>query len=333
MEPLITIGIATRNRPQFLRDAVESALNQDAPCAYEILVVDDASDDAAQKTYLDSLSNPKVRVVRREQQGGEAASRNTIIENMRGSYSLWLDDDDILTKDAVFSHAKALEKHANADVIYANLIRTDERLNPVKEYAYKEVQPELRLYVLLFYSPFPNGGSLIRRSLFDRCGRYDESFKVAPDYEFWVRAVMAGAEFVHNNHVIYHYRRHGKNAALDNEDAIFCEMNCRVVQKIISQVPLQQLFPVYNWKQEGERAFALSMASIAVVFSRYRNFQLAFDAIRQAEAKTKSPEIEAVKGILLRVLGKADLAAASLEKAMLGMNPALFNIFRMAGLK
>lgn len=333
MEPLVSIGIATRNRPDFLKEAVESALSQDTDSLYEVIVVDDASTDPDVRGYLDSIKDPRLRVVYKTTRGGEAASRNTIIQNMNGEFSLWLDDDDCLTKDAVSSQLAALARHPDADVVYANLLRTDSKLAPVKEYIYKEVPRDLQLYVLLFYSPFPNGGSLIRKSLFEQCGFYDENFTVAPDYEFWVRAVLHGAKFVHNDRVIYLYRAHGNNAALDNEDETFCRMNVRVVQRLVSNMALEGLFPMYNWEKNREQALGLAMASIGVIFARYRHYDLALDTIRQGEERSRSFELRAMKATILRMAGKTEEACEVFEDAVIGLSQPLFGLMRMAGLR
>ncbi|NMC62790.1 MAG: glycosyltransferase [SAR324 cluster bacterium] len=333
MEELVSIGIATRNRVSFLKDAVESALTQQCDRPYEVVLVDDASTDKNVKTYLDSLKNPKLRIIYRQYQGGEAATRNTIIQNMKGSYVLWLDDDDCLQKHGLASQLDALGAHPEADVIYANLLQTDASLAPVREYTYKDIPRHLQLHVMLFYCPFPNVGTLIRKSLFERCGLYDESFVVAPDYDFWVRAALMGASFVHNNRVIYFYRAHGNNAALDNENDVFCEMNVRIVQKLLSSVPLETLFPIYDWAKNREQSFGLAMSSLAAVFARYRHFDYALDVIRQGEEKSRSFELRAMKALILKWAERQDEAWSVLEDAVIASNQPLFNILRMAGLR
>jgi len=333
MTPFVTIGISTRNRLPFLKESLASALSQEGNFDYEVLVVDDASSDPDVRLYLNSIQNPNFRAVFRETHGGEAAARNTIIKNMKGDFTLWLDDDDCLSKDSLSLQLDALSQHPEADVVYGNLLRTDAQLNPVKEYTYKEIPRDLQLHVMLFYSPFPNGGSLIRKSLFTRCGQYDESFLVAPDYDFWVRAVLQGATFVHNNKVVYLYRAHGANAALDNEDDVFCRMNIRVVQNLISSVALESLFPMYDWEKNREQAFGLAMSSLAAVFARYRAYNNAMDIIHQGEEKSRSFELRAIKAIVLEKAGKIDEAWSVLEDAVIKANQPVFSILRMAGLR
>lgn len=110
---MITIGIASYNQSEFLRDAIESALNQTIKA--EVLVCDDGSND-------DSLKIAKeypVKVISQVNKGLPSA-RNTLIMNMTGDYFLPLDSDDILLPNCVEVMEKAIQK-TNADIVAPSL--------------------------------------------------------------------------------------------------------------------------------------------------------------------------------------------------------------------
>jgi glycosyltransferase involved in cell wall biosynthesis len=90
IDPLVSIIIPTRNRPELLRRAVGSALAQTAR-QVEVVVVDDASDPP-----VDLPEDPLLRVVRHPSQRGGAAGRNTGLQAARGRWVAYLDDDDEL---------------------------------------------------------------------------------------------------------------------------------------------------------------------------------------------------------------------------------------------
>src|SRR3954464_14214558 len=87
--PTFSVIIPTYGRPKFLSEAVASVLAQ--TCAdFECIVVDDAGPELA------TLPNDaRIRVIRRDENGGPPAARNTGIDAARGTYVAFLDDDDV----------------------------------------------------------------------------------------------------------------------------------------------------------------------------------------------------------------------------------------------
>jgi glycosyltransferase involved in cell wall biosynthesis len=90
--PRVTVVIPTRDRPDMVRRALASTLRQTIRDV-EVLVVDDAAD-----VPFDS-PDPRVRVIRRTRRGGPCAARNEGLKAARGSWIVFLDDDDELLTD------------------------------------------------------------------------------------------------------------------------------------------------------------------------------------------------------------------------------------------
>ncbi|MEM3713882.1 MAG: glycosyltransferase family 2 protein [Nitrososphaeria archaeon] len=97
---LVTIGIPTYNRSKYLREALESALNQTYP-NIEIIVSDNASTDDTQEMMKQYISNPKVKYFRQKENIGVPGNWNTCLNMARGKYFLLLSDDDVLEKEAI----------------------------------------------------------------------------------------------------------------------------------------------------------------------------------------------------------------------------------------
>lgn len=107
----ISIIIPSYNQAPFLREAIESALNQIIPC--QIVLVDDGSTDdslAIAKSYI-----PLITVISQVNKG-LASARNTGIMWAHGDYILPLDADDILEPNCVEKILEIAEK-TNADII------------------------------------------------------------------------------------------------------------------------------------------------------------------------------------------------------------------------
>lgn len=116
---------------------------------------------------------------------------NIGIRACSGEYITSANCDDVLYKDALSTMAKALDKHAECGVVYSDIdikeagkeLRTWKRKEPTLENLMTSCAP----------GPFP----VWRKSLHNKYGLFNETFKVAGDYEFWLRLASRGVKFYH----------------------------------------------------------------------------------------------------------------------------------------
>lgn len=167
---------------------MDSALEQTHP-AKEVIVVDDGSRDdltGALRPYGD-----RIRTIRREN-GGGAAARNTGWRAARGDFMAVLDADDAY-------HPRRLE--AIAGIARArpelDLITTDARLVVGGEgagtFATHTPFVEENQRTAIFETCFVGGWPAVRLSRLESIGGFDESFRIAYDWDCWLRALLAGA--------------------------------------------------------------------------------------------------------------------------------------------
>jgi len=98
-EPLVSIGIPTRNRRQYLSMAIESVLNQTYQNV-EVIVSDNCSTDDTWE-HLSSLSDSRVKILRQERNLGMVGNCNAVLSAASGDYFLLLSDDDILSANCI----------------------------------------------------------------------------------------------------------------------------------------------------------------------------------------------------------------------------------------
>lgn len=108
----VSVIIPTRNRPEKLKRAVRSVLDQGIK-QIEIIIIDDASDSGHQPV-IDQIatSSTQIRLFKQEKSGGAAQARNLGIEKSIGEYLLFLDDDDELLPDMLNNSMSYLEAGA-----------------------------------------------------------------------------------------------------------------------------------------------------------------------------------------------------------------------------
>ncbi len=193
----ISVVIPSYNSAHWLPGTIASVRAQIRP-ADEVLVVDDGSTDDTEAV----ASELGVRCVRREN-GGLSAARNTGVGASTGDWLLFLDADDTLTPDAL----QALARRAavgDAGVVYGFAIQrraeaTETRLHGLP---YAVGKPPAPAAAHFWWTPIPTAGvALIRRSLHDAVGGFDEYFRQVEDAEYWLRCGVTEA-FAHCDAVV-----------------------------------------------------------------------------------------------------------------------------------
>jgi glycosyltransferase involved in cell wall biosynthesis len=188
--PEFSVIVPTFGRPAFLADAVGSVLRQTVT-DFECIVVDDASPDGPVLP-----DDPRVRVVRREDNGGPPAARNTGIAAATGRYLAFLDDDDIWLPNRL---AVAADAHRRAPVAICWQSTLDSHDKPsgrlfegdVRDTVLDEMIPHL-------------GATSIERLV---APQFDQRYEASDDVEWWLR-VAQELPVATNTEVCLLYRVH-----------------------------------------------------------------------------------------------------------------------------
>lgn len=180
--PLVSVIIPVFNREAFIQKAVESVLAQDYS-PLECIVVDDGSTDRT-PGILAGFGN-RIRSIRQENSGVSAA-RNAGVRAASGELVAFLDSDDYWLSGKVCAQVVFFATHPKAVLCQTDEIwvRNGVRVNPGKRH--KKLSgsifvPSLNLCLI---SP---SAVMMRRSLFDEVGFFDESLFSCEDYDLWLR--------------------------------------------------------------------------------------------------------------------------------------------------
>jgi glycosyltransferase involved in cell wall biosynthesis len=180
---LTTVVIPTYNRRAIVCEAIGSALAQ-READFEIVVVDDGSTDDTAATLERHLGS-RIRLVRTDNRGVSAA-RNLGVRLGRGELIAFLDSDDLwlpgkLAAQVTFMHTYPQAQICQTEEIW---IRNGQRVNACDHHRKPDGAIFERSLELCMVSP---SAVLMRRSLFERTGGFDESLPACEDYDLWLR--------------------------------------------------------------------------------------------------------------------------------------------------
>lgn len=121
-EILLSIILPTYNRGNLVNAAIDSVLEQKTQYRYELIVVNDGSQDNTEAVLSAYLHEPNVRIINQQNKGFSGA-RNSGIAVARGQYLMFIDDDDSLLPNAIESLMKTTLKE-NADIVEGGMVAT-----------------------------------------------------------------------------------------------------------------------------------------------------------------------------------------------------------------
>lgn len=193
-----------------LKEAVESILNQTFG-EFEFIIIDDGSTNES-TAYLDSLTDPRIRIIRNEINLGITKSLNIGFRTAKGKYIARMDADDIslpirFEKQYAFmeSYPDVVVCGTNIELIGAQSGISDNKIHDIELYKCK----------LLFYNPGPVHPSVMFRNdvLQKNHIQYDEDLRYAQDYAMWTTIVNYG-EIAILDDVLLRYRVHNKQVTI-----------------------------------------------------------------------------------------------------------------------
>ena len=209
--PKISVVMPVYNAEAYLKDAIESILNQTLN-DFEFIIIDDASTDNSFKIIEDfSKKDDRIVILRNENNLGIAETRTKGTKYAKGKYIAIADADDISTSKRFEKEYNYLERHRECGVVggFIQLFDSDSgKIIGVRKYYEDDTNLRKKLFL---YCPVAQPVSMIRKEVFDNIGYYDPKYPPAEDLDLWFR-IGTKYKFANIQEILLKYRVHGKSA-------------------------------------------------------------------------------------------------------------------------
>lgn len=206
--PKASIIIPVYNGSKYLREAVDSALNQTYK-NIEVIVINDGSNDGGKTDEIAKSYGNRIRYFCKEN-GGVGSALNLGIRYMTGEYFTWLSHDDVYYPNKIEEQINYLNDLKKDDIIiYSNYQLIDSKSDFIRDIELPRIEPKKLLSALL-HDRFINGCTLlIPKKCFQDEKPFNENLKTTQDYDLWFR-LMTDYELVHFNKVLVKSRQHSE---------------------------------------------------------------------------------------------------------------------------
>ena len=213
-KPLISVVIPVYNvDAKWLRLAVASVRNQ-VYTNWELCIVDDASTKKHIKPLLEQIKqmDERIKVEFYPINQHISLTSNEGVEMASGEFVTFLDNDDEISRDALYEFVKALNKNRDLDFIYSDedqITSDGERVNPTFK---PDWSPDTSLSMM-----YTTHLSLFRKSIIDEIGGFRRGYEGSQDYDLLLRFVekTSPSKIHHITKILYHWRRLPGSTALN----------------------------------------------------------------------------------------------------------------------
>lgn len=270
--PLLSIIIPTYNVERYVVEAVNSALEQTLS-QIEVIVVDDGSTDGT-KERLAEVKDSRLFVFHQENRGLSGA-RNTGIRKARSTYIGFLDGDDIWYPEKGATHVAVLDRHPEVGVVHSHFVYLDETSRRTAQLLTTRVSdPSLEQLIV---RNCISASVVVRASLFDKAGLFDEDLRSNEDWEMWVRLKKrTGCVFLGVPRVLAGYRVRHDSLSMDFEHHIKSAQTA--IQKMHTEVPDA---PSRLWSRALAEVYRISARKALSAGLTRSAFDLSSQALRQ----------------------------------------------------
>lgn len=228
--PLVSVIMPVYNSEKYLREAIDSILNQTYK-NIELIIIDDGSSDNS-INVVKSYNSEKIRFYINEKNMGVSSTRNKALDLSKGKYIALMDSDDISPLDRIEKQVEYLEKNSDFGLIGGHYESFTEYPFYTKRKFRKHCLNHIENQVNLnFIGSIAAPTAMFRNDIIKNNNIYfDTELKVGEDFDFW-RQIGKFTKVTNIDHFLIRYRKHPSNTT-KNKDLVDAHMTKSILKSL-----------------------------------------------------------------------------------------------------
>lgn len=250
----ISVIIPVYNREHFIRESIQSVIDQDYQGEIEIIVSDDGSTDKTLEIV--NTFGQRVKILQKEEyvDRGASRARNRAIKAATQDYIAFLDSDDYYLPGHLNRLVHLLESNNEIDYVFCRTLALKEENGRrlFRPWTHPNITKLNIKYTVISGENIVNTNSFVfRKKIFDRIGYFNEALSNSEDYDMWMRIneQFKGA-FINSYGATYRVN-HGNDqlTTVSNQNIHTCyrEVNSAAIQRYYQQ-GLKDSYRIYSLK-------------------------------------------------------------------------------------
>lgn len=229
-ESLVSIIMPAFNAEKYIKEAIQSVIDQVYPY-WELIIVNDGSEDNTED-IIKSFRDIRIKYFKQRNKGVGAA-RNLALRNILGAYFCFLDADDILPNRSLLSRLKVFEKNSNIRFVDGRVDKRSENLTELKEVFLPNYKGNPFSELVSLNNSCFFGSSWMIKSDSEIQYRFRTDISHSEDLLFYISIAHTGIySFTEETILIYRDRN---NSAMTNLEGL--ENGYREVYRLVSSLP------------------------------------------------------------------------------------------------
>lgn len=212
--PLVSVIMPAYNVALYLEEAARSVLRQ-TYAGLELIIIDDGSTDSTADVAAGiAREDSRVRVIAQPNKG-LAGARNTGLQAARGEFFALLDSDDLWESGFVEHQMMTFQANPLVDLVTGNGRYLGGASHGAAVRPFPDPRPPLTLDTIITDEEAVFVMTIFRRRVYETIGGFDETLRTNEDFDYWLRAALAGFRFARNPEPLAWYRRRDDSLSAD----------------------------------------------------------------------------------------------------------------------